>query len=75
MSTNLSYDVACIAGRIMIVVLEKQFLPAKPLCKANNKATWDLPSIPPSALQPKQRQQKHQWNDSTQTHRHKLAIS
>ena len=39
MSTNLSYDVACIAGRIMIVVLEKQFLPAKPLCKVNNKAT------------------------------------
>ena len=63
------------------MLVEEQFLPVKPQCKLNNKTTGDLPTILPSALQPKQRQQKHQWNDpilgnkSHQTHRHKLAVS
>ena len=65
-----------------IMLVEEQFLPVKPLCKVNNKATGDLPTILPLALQPKQWQQKHQCqndpilgNKSHQTHRHELAIS
>ena len=82
MSTNLSYDIAWYSREDHDRGLEKQFRPVTSTVQSEQQQNhMRTSSIPPSALQPKQRRQKHQWNDpilrdkSHQTHSHKLAIS